>query len=199
MNNFIKNVINVEKDFMEHLIFIKRLFNYQDIQIKTIAIFSAITSFFISFANNYLGISIGLFVVLVCIMFTDLFTGLVASYHEEKLLANKENRPMLPLRDIYKSKKGLGWIFKLGSYMMFLYLSIELMEHIESYNIDFLNWFMRLLHLYVLIHIFYWETKSVDENFERLGYTLLILKLMKNLFNSINKLLSYKLKSKDDK
>ncbi len=167
---------------MEHYLFITRMFDFSQIKVQAAAFYGSIVSLIMSFISDIIGISFFLFGMLIIVMVTDYITGLAASRHEEKVLAKKENRKPY---NVFKSKKGLGWVFKLGSYMVFLAISFALQKQIISYGIEFMQWPMKLVHYYILIHIFYWELKSVDENFERLGYQLRILKLADSLFDLI--------------
>lgn len=180
---------------MTHYKFLFRLFDYSDTNIQIISIWSAFTALLISFCNNFLGISVGLFAMLFMLMITDYITGLRASKLEEKRKAELEKRATL---DVFSSKKGLGWVFKFGSYMTFLYISLLLSQYIEQAGLDFMVWFLKLVHFYILIHIFYWEIKSVDENFERIGYKFKILKIVTNLFYSISKLAERKIKTETE-
>ena len=81
--------------------------------------------------------------------------------------------------------------------MVFLFISLKLIEYIEVNDITFMTIVVKLAHFYILIHIFYWEIKSVDENFERLGYNIKILKLVSNLFRFFNKLVENKIKQEN--
>lgn len=181
-----------------HYKFLTRLFDFKNPEIQLISVWSAISSAIITFSNSYLGISAGLFCMLFIIMITDYITGLKASKFEEKQKAKKENRAVT---DVFSSKKGLGWVFKFGAYMTFLYISLNMIDYIKSNEMEFMVLIAKLAHFYILIHIFYWEIKSVDENFDRLGYDFKILKLMSNLFKVFSKLTESKLKqaSEDDK
>ena len=176
---------------MTHYRFLTRLFDYTNEDIKTISFWSIFTAYFVSFCNDFLGISVGLFCMLFVLMITDYITGLSAAKHEERVAAKSEGREV---RDIFSSKKGLAWVFKFGSYMTFLYISLLLSQYIEQAKLDFMVWFIKLAHFYILIHIFYWEVKSVDENFERLGYSFQILKLVGNLFRKISSFSGNKIK-----
>ncbi len=161
---------------MEHYTFLFRLFDLSKPETQNSISISIIVGSFASFCNDFFGISITLFVFLCLIMVTDFRTGLLASKLEEKNKAKKENRPV---GKYYNSKKGLQWVFKLGSYLIFLSLSFNLRKEIISNGMDFLDIPMKLMHYTILIHIFLWETVSVDENFERLGYSFRILKLFR--------------------
>lgn len=179
------------KAVMTHYKFVIRLFDYTDSSIQTISIWSAFTALIISFSNNFLGISVGLFCMLFVLMIMDYITGLSAAKLEEIRQARQEGRAV---KDIFSSKKGLGWVFKFGSYLTFLYISLLLSQYIEQAGLDFAPWFFKLVHFYILIHIFYWEIKSVDENFERIGYKLKILKIIANLLYLVSKFAEKKIK-----
>ena len=164
-------------DEMEHYNFLSKLFDYSQDKVKDAAflggLFGYIFSVFAMFSNGVLGISAGLFLMLIVIMVTDYVTGLMASKKEGKK---------------FVSKKGLGWVFKLGSYMVFLSVSFMLQDEIvNKAGCEFLRFPMELIHFYILIHIFMWETKSVDENFERLGYSFRILKLFNRILFTTKK------------
>lgn len=164
-------------DEMEHYNFLIKLFDYSQEKVKDAAflggLFGYILSVIAMFCNSILGISVGLFALLIVVMVTDYITGLMAAKKEKQKLV---------------SKKGLGWVFKLGSYMVFLSVSFMLQnEIVNKAGFEFLRFPMELIHFYILIHIFMWETKSVDENFERLGYSFRILKLFSGLLNVTKK------------
>lgn len=167
---------------MEHYHFLTKLFDYSQPRVQDAGFFAAILGWWISvltmFTDTVLGISIGLFGLLILIMLTDYGTGLAA--------AKKEGQKFI-------SKKGIGWVFKLGSYMVFLTVSFSLQNEIAGKaGLEFMRWPMQLIHFYILIHIFLWETQSVDENFERLGYSFRIMKL----FSSVLTIAKSKVKDK---
>lgn len=167
---------------MEHYTFIARLFDFSQSKVQDVSVLSVIIAYWLSiltmFTNSVLGISALLFGLLIIVMLTDYITGLAASKKEGVKFC---------------SKKGLGWVFKLGSYMIFLAISFALQKEITcASGFEFMKWPMQLIHFYILIHIFIWETKSVDENFERLGYNFRILKL----FSSILLIAKSKVKDK---
>jgi len=158
---------------MEHYHFLTKLFDFSQPRVQDAGFFAAIVGGWISvltmLCNNFFGISVVLFMALMVIMVTDYITGLAASKKEGKR---------------FNSKRGLGWVFKLGSYMVFLFVSFSLQNEIGSKEgLEFMRWPMQLIHFYILIHIFLWETQSVDENFERLGFSFRILKLINSILN----------------
>ena len=68
------------------------------------------------FTDNILGINVALFIFLFFIMIIDYITGLSAAIKEEKDSAKKEGRKMKTKSEVFESKKGLGWVFKIGFY-----------------------------------------------------------------------------------
>jgi Ca2+/Na+ antiporter len=178
---------------MEHYFFVAKLFDFskQETKISLLVSFifsvaTTIISALTKFSNDFLGISVVLFFLLFLIMITDYKTGLAASKHEEKIKAEKEQRP---IKDVFSSKKALGWVFKLGSYLVFLAVSLSLRKHIINEGLDFLDIPMKLIHFTLLIFILKWETHSVDENCERLGYNFKILKLFTRNISQIQSII----------
>ena len=187
------------KGMLQQYSFLTKLFNYKSLDIQIIAVWSALVSIFISFSNDFLGISAGIFAMLFIVMITDYVTGLAASRYEEVQKAKKENR--CP-KDVFTSKKGLRWVFKFGSYIVFLYISCMLQEHITVNKLDVLTYFSKIAHFYILIHIFSWELKSVDENFARLGFKFQIFGLFRGVFSTLKQVIEPSIgkttKSKDE-
>jgi len=160
---------------MEHYRFLEKLFDFSRVENQVSFLISMLIGALTTFCNDFLGISVIFFLLLVIIMLTDYKTGLAASKHEEKVNAEKEGREV---RQVFSSKKALGWAFKLGSDIVFLAVSLSLRKHIISEGLEFIDYPMKLIHFTLLIFILKWETHSVDENFERLGYSFKILKLV---------------------
>lgn len=158
---------------MEQLKFIYRLFNYSEMKVQVAGFYGALMSVVCAFAEHFLGISVGLFLLLFLVMITDYATGLRASKREGKK---------------FISRRGLQWLFKFGSYMIFLAISFFLRKELMECGLEWLDIPMQLIHFYILIHIFTWEIKSVDENFERLGFSFRILKLGDEIFTTIREM-----------
>lgn len=156
-------------DILEHYKFLKHLFNYGLEKVQESAFFSVLANaililmgYFNYFADHIVGVSASFIIMVAVVMSVDLITGLKAAKKE------KQDRT---------SKKGLRWVFKLGSYIMFVYGLNTFIIECSTYGFDWLQYPLNLLKMYVIGHILFWETKSIDENFERLGYSLRILKL----------------------
>jgi len=166
---------------MEHLQFLTKLFDFSENKVQISAgygaVFSILLTFLTSFTERFLGISLGLFLILFVVMITDFITGIMSAQKEQEKLT---------------SKKGLGWVFKFGSYLVFLAVSFALRKEVLIFEFDWIDVTLKLIHFYILIHIFYWELKSVDENFERLGYSIRILKITDDIFDIVKNIVKRK-------
>lgn len=169
---------------MSHMMFLLKLFDFSQFKVQAAAfyaaLFAATLTILTKFSEAWLGISVSLFFLLFLVMITDYITGLRAS--------KKEGQKFI-------SKKGLGWVFKLGSYMVILMVSLSLRKELINYRLDALETPFKFMHFYILIHIFYWELKSVDENFERLNYSLRILKFTDDIYDLFKGLVKRKIKT----
>ncbi len=159
---------------MEHLRFLFRLFDFSEFKVKISSFYGGVIGGMFSlvsgFSERFVGISGALFILLFFVMVTDYVTGLKASRKEGKK---------------WISKKGLGWVFKFGSYMVFLAVSLFLRKELIYLGLDWMKAPFKIIHFYVLVHIFLWELRSIDENFERLGYSFKILKLADEIFLTV--------------
>ena len=176
-------------DYLEHYKFIKHLFDFSAEKVQISSFLSIVTNFliivmgyFTFFCDNVIGVTAGFVTIIGTIMVIDLFTGLRAAK------VNKEVRT---------SKKGLRWFFKLGSYIVFMMGFNSLIKETETYDFDWLVYPLNVLKLYAIFHILYWETKSIDENLERMGYSFKIFKLFDILFNSVKGIFKTKVDVKD--
>lgn len=122
-----------------------------------------LTGMFNYWANEILGISPAVAIMIFVIMFFDLLTGVsAATYEGEKLC----------------SKKGTRWIFKFGSYATFLYVVDCLIHEIAVYGFAWLTYPMTVIKLFIVFTICFMELKSIDENFERMGMSFRIFKFL---------------------
>lgn len=158
---------------MGQLRFFHKLFDFSDMKVQVAGFYGALMSVICTFAENFTGISVGLFLLLFLVMITDYATGLTA--------CKKEGGRFL-------SRRGLQWIFKFGSYIIILAVSLFLRKEFVTNGFDWLDIPMKLIHFYILIHIFTWELKSVDENFERLGFSFRVLKLLDGVFLTLREM-----------
>ena len=169
---------------MTHLNFLAKLFDFSELKVQVASFYGLLISSFLTlittFTEGFLGISASIFLLLFLVMITDFVTGIRSAKKEGQVL---------------RSKRGLGWVFKYGSYMVFLAVSFSLRKEIICYGFDLFEMPFKLIHFYILMHIFYWELKSVDENFERLGYSFRILKITDNIFDFLKGIMTKKIGS----
>ena len=169
--------------YFEQYAFLKPLFNYKLEKTQDSAIWATIISFFTnavlwltgafkSFSENFLGVSVAFVIMIFIIMIIDLITGLCAAKKRKEEL---------------KSKKGLRWVVKLGSYILFVYVLNCFSKEVTAMQFEWLAYPLGIIKIYIFAHIAIWETKSIDENFESMGYCLRILKLADPIFRAINK------------
>lgn len=170
-----------------HLKFLTKIFDYTDVKVRFATFWGGVGSTAFSFLNTFagdiLGISFGLLILLFFIMLCDYFTGLQASMHEKK---------------VFSSKRGLSWVFKLGFYMITLAVSLALRKETMLLNLEWLSIPHYLLHYYILIHIISWELKSIDENMDRLGHSIKILKLFDKIALMFTKIIEKKIDNEND-
>lgn len=173
----------------EHFRFVKSLFDFSNDTVRECGVLgivfsllvnmvSAITGMFNYFALEVLGVSIFFITMIFIVMLIDLVSGLAASKREG------EKR---------ESKKGLRWVFKLGSYMVFIYVSNAFSLEASANGFEWLAYPLNVIKLYVVFHIVFWEMKSIDENLKRLGYSFQIFQLFNLLFISIRRMFKYKI------
>lgn len=172
---------------MEHHIeFTKRMFDASNVNTQfstfwgvVFSIITTVTVYASSFANNILGISLWLFVLLFIIMIGDFASGVAASRRERKK---------------FTSKKGLSWVIKLALYTIVVNLTHGMKAEAAMQGLGFLTYPFVLIHFTVIWFIIYWELKSVDENMERLGWSFRILKLFESIFTVVIDLIKPQMK-----
>lgn len=171
---------------MEQLAFIRKLFDFGDVKVHLASVYGIIGSLVCTlptlisqFSNGFIGISAGLFVLLFIVMIIDYTTGLAACKREG---------------GVFISRRGLQWVFKFGSYLIFLAFSYMFRKEVIANELEWMDIPLKLIHFYILVHIFTWELQSVDENLERLGFSFRVFKL----FSSISKMIRGMIKKKID-
>lgn len=175
--------MKVIMEYLEQYTFIKGLFDYRTEKVQDSALVATIISFlsnlflivsgmFTQFATNVLGVGVAFMVMLFVILITDLITGLMA--------AKKRGEDL-------KSKKGLRWVFKFGSYVLFVYIINCFSKEAILQGYEWLAYPINIIKIYIIAHIAIWEIKSIDENLENMGYNFRILKLINPIFTLISK------------
>lgn len=170
---------------MSHMYFLAKLFDFSDGKVRISAfyagILSSVLTLITSFAENVLGIYVGLFIFLFVVMLADYITG--------RMAAKMEHQEM-------NSKRGLDWWFKMGFYglvMGVLHMYRQQLLH------DGHTWGdipMRMIHYYLLLHVIYWEFKSIGENMTRMGRPMRIFNLFDDVFDMIKSLIKPKISAK---
>ena len=162
-------------EIFEHLRFFRQMTNTVDPKVQISSFWGIIGTLLMYvmdgvkfLATDILGITVYFTIALFVIMITDYVTGLLASRKEH--IARS-------------SKKGLRWVFKFGCYILFVYTLNALTVDSYRTGITEIALAMELLKYYVVFHIASWELQSIDENFERLGYSFRIFKLFNNVHN----------------
>lgn len=155
---------------LEQYGFIKAYLDFNSEKLRIAAFFGIVlnliimlTGMFNYLANEILGISPAVAIMIFIIMFFDLITGVSASTYEGVEIT---------------SKKGARWIFKFGSYATFLYVMDCLIHEITTYSLAWLLYPMTVIKLFIVFTICFMELKSIDENFERMGISLRIFKFL---------------------
>ncbi len=173
-------------NIFEHYKFLKHLFNFRNDVVVECSTISAIGSVLVNgiliimdwykyFADNILGVSVFFITMIFIIMLVDLCSGLAAS--------KKEGQKRT-------SKKGLRWVFKFGSYVLFIYVINAFVKEVVSMGHDWLYVPLNVIKLYMLFHIVMWETKSIEENITRMGYNARIFGIIDTTFKNIKKIFS---------
>lgn len=152
--------------------------NFHDLRVEYSSMFSlAITAFFTGISinsKNYLGISGVMLVMVVVIITTDFVTGITAAYRQEQKLR----------RPVICAAKGIRSAYKLGVYIVFLFCMHTLVKEFEG---SWVSSIIRVIHAYVTIHIFFWESFSVDENLKTLGVDLGLRNFFKKILSLFQK------------
>lgn len=173
----------------EQYSFLNSLFNYKLEKVQVSAIWASIISFvtnavlvmtgaFEAFSVNILGVGVAFMVMIFVIMLVDLFTGLGAARKREEEI---------------KSKKGLRWVFKFGSYILFIYVLNCFSKESILQGFDWLSYPISIIKIYIMAHIAIWEVKSIDENFESMGYSFSILKMAGRMLTGLTKIMGNKI------
>ena len=127
--------------------------------------FSALIACFDSITRNYLGVSTTLFFMVVVIIVLDFIFGTLASIKGKR---------------VFCAAKGMRSTYKLITYIVFLYCTHALIkEHHGSWSSTVIQW----VHIYITIHIFFWESFSVNKNLKKLGVNLGLVEFFTTIFN----------------
>ena len=200
------------KKIFEQFQFIPNMFDTSSNKVQSCSLWSVSASFLIGltdfithFTVNIVGVSIMYAILLFIIMIVDFATGIKAS----KKIWLKEH-PEEKWKS--ESKKGLRWVIKyftyIGGFFMINVLCKEVAAisfgSLAGVNVDeiFMLTF-KVIKLFLMLYILRWETRSIDENFEKLGYDFRIFDFFSNAVTAITSLFKSKtgieIKDKEDK
>jgi hypothetical protein len=130
---------------------------------------TAFVTFFNAISEKWIGVSGTLLCMIFVIITVDFLTGLTVAYRDQRRLRRK----------VICAAKGIRSAYKLGVYVVFLFCIHSLTkEYTGTWIADGLKY----LHVYITIHIFFWESFSVDENMKKLGYDMGLSKTLKDVF-----------------
>lgn len=121
-----------------------------------------------TFAEVQLGITTGMLFMVVLVIVGDLVTGILAAKRKGQKIT---------------SAKGVRSGIKLMAYLLFLY-SVNML--LKGNDFPGAKLVFQMLHYYITIHIFFWESFSIDENLEVLGINLGLSKIFKGIFKKFN-------------
>lgn len=136
----------------------------------------SVTAAISNFSNCYLGVSITLLCMVIFVIVIDFLFGVMASIRGNK---------------IFCAAKGMRSAYKLIAYILFLYCTNALEKENAA---NFTGALIKGVHIYITIHVFFWESFSIDRNLQKLGVNLGLVKF----FTSILNLFQTKVKSQID-
>lgn len=151
--------------------------DFTDWRVHTSSLLSITFAGCIALANKmsieFFGISAWLLIAVIGVIIADFITGLGKAY-----ILQKRSR-----RQIICAAKGIRSAYKLGVYLVYLYATTQL--HKEFATHDILNSSLSFAHIYLTIHIVFWEIFSVDRNMKQMGINLGIRSFLGGIYNQI--------------
>lgn len=190
------------KTILEHFTFIPPMLDAHSDKVRNCSLYSfcvvvasKLSGFMEFLSHHVLGLTLGFTIALFVVMITDFITGLLASLKDGKEKGQKK-------RYTLKSKRGLGWVVKFTAYIVGIYVIYSLYKEtlvMDTILAPVISEILILIKFYIIVHILLWEGKSIDENVEKLGYSLNILKLMNRVGKEGKDSLGNKIKDKMNK
>ncbi len=157
-------------------------FNFSLMKVEIAGILSAIISAIATFSQDYLGISGAFALVLFVLLITDFITGVSAAKYTKRKIT---------------SRKGLRSVYKAGAYLLFIYVAFQLYQELEG-KAELFETIVKYFHIYIVVHVCFWELFSIDENLKKLGMDLGITNVLKNTYQGIKNIFSNIGKPKHD-
>ncbi len=147
-------------------------FNFSLMKVEISTILATICTILSTFATNYLGISGAFAMVLFILLVTDFFTGIAAAKYNKRKIT---------------SRRGLRTLYKAGAYVLFIYVSFNLHKELEG-KAELFETIIKYFHIYIIVHVSFWELFSIDENFKKIGLDLGITALLKNAYQGVKRI-----------
>tara|TARA_R110000803_G_scaffold170711_1_gene233671 strand:+ start:927 stop:1478 length:552 start_codon:yes stop_codon:yes gene_type:complete len=144
-------------------------FNFASFKVEVITLVSSVVTILATFSENYLGISGSFAGALFILLIVDFFTGIRAAAVQKVKIT---------------SRRGLRSLYKAGAYIVFMYISFMLHKELEG-RADLFETIVKYFHIYIIIHVAFWELFSIDENLKKMDIDLGITDLLKLFYNNI--------------
>lgn len=159
---------------MPYLEDILKPFDFSIWKTEVIAVMAVFTTIISNFSENYLGISGTFALLLFVLLLIDFITGVRVAIKEKIKIT---------------SGKGLRTVYKAGGYLLFIFAAYSLYKELEGKAALF-EQVIKYVHIYIIVHISFWELFSIDENLKRLGVDLGITDILKTAYNGIKNIFS---------
>lgn len=146
------------------------------------SIITAVIEYSSSFAITYLGIS-GIYLgLLLFLLLADVITGVGALKYTKKEKS---------------SKKGRRTIYKTGSYLLFIFAAYSMFKEVDG-RVIILSEVLKYFHIFLILHIVFWELFSVDENLKKMNIDLGITGFLRGTYENILNLFKNKTNHKNN-
>lgn len=186
------------KEIFEQFQFIPRMFNTASVKVQDTGVWSIAWSAILWLSAklfhltvNVIGVSILYAIVLFVVMVMDFITGYQASKKEWRA-----EHPGEKFRG--ESKKGLRWVIKYFVYITGFFILNVMIKEVNALNIEDIEKLLKvnvagiivgifsITRVFLMLYILRWELKSIDENFERLGFNFQMFDFFDNLVHSVS-------------
>ena len=152
---------------LEYIYQLFKPFDLTSFKPQVILAISSLTTVLSSFFEDYFGIS-GIFAISLLIL-------VIGDHIVGTAVAIKKNKKIT-------SSLGLKTVWKAGAYLFFIYMAFQLQNEVERKQLDApLSIAIKYFHLYIIIHIFYWELFSIDKHLNDLGFNLGLSMLLRHI------------------
>ena len=151
--------------YIDYFLQLFKPFDFTMFKGQFIIVIASFTTVVSSFFEDYFGIS-GIFAL-------SLFILVIGDHAVGTAVAIKKKQKIT-------SSLGLKTVWKAGAYLFFIYMAFQLQNEVERKELtSVLSKTIKYFHLYIIIHIFYWELFSIDKHLNNLGFNLGISRFLK--------------------